>query len=164
MGEANRRQLLVQTQALEAMVVDTPGGRIHVQWDQDASVTPNAQLMTRKPESVIHHSDQGSQYTSIAFGNRCKEMGVRPSMGSVGDAYDNAMAESFFASLECELIARRSWKTKTEARLAVFTWIEGWYNPRRRHSGLNYQSPNNFERKHQQKSTYTENQLTHELQ
>lgn len=70
-------------------------------------------------------------------------------MGSVGDAYDNAMAESFFASLECELIARRSWKTKTEARLAVFTWIESWYNPRRRHSGLNYLSPVNFERKHE---------------
>lgn len=67
---------------------------------------------------------QGSQCTSIAFGNRCKEMGVRPSMGSLGDAYDNAMAESFFASLEGELMARRSWKTKTEARLGVFTWIE----------------------------------------
>ena len=124
----------------------------------------NMALMTRKPESVIHHSDQGSQYTSIAFGNRCKEMGVRPSMGTVGDAYDNAMAESFFASLECELIARRSWKTKTEARLAVFTWIESWYNPRRRHSGLDYQSPNNFERKHQQKSTHIENQIANELQ
>ena len=84
-------------------------------------VIMNMALLTRKPESVIHHSDQGSQYTSIAFGNRCKEMGVRPSMGTVGDAYDNAMAESFFASLECELIARRTWKTKTEARLAVFT-------------------------------------------
>ena len=107
----------------------------------------NMALLTRKPQSVIHHSDQGSQYTSIAFGNRCKEMGVRPSMGSVGDAYDNAMAESFFASLECELIARRSWKTMTEARLAVFTWIESWYNPRRRHSGLGYLSPVNFERK-----------------
>ena len=66
-------------------------------------------------------------------------------MGSVGDAYDNAMAESFFASLECELIDRRSWQTKTEARLALFTWIEGWYNPRRRHSALNYLSPMNFE-------------------
>lgn len=67
-------------------------------------------------------------------------------MGSIGDAYDNAMAESFFASLECELIDRRSFKTKTEARLAVFSWIEGWYNPRRRHSGLGYRSPVNFER------------------
>jgi putative transposase len=105
-------------------------------------------LMTRKPQSVIHHSDQGSQYTSIEFGNRCKQMGVRPSMGSVGDAYDNAMAESFFATLECELIDRRVWKTQTEARLAVFTWIEGWYNPRRLHSALGYMSPINFERKH----------------
>lgn len=111
----------------------------------------NMALMTRKPESVIHHSDQGSQYTSIAFDNRYKEMGVRPSMGTVGDAYDNAMAESFFATLECELIARRTWKTKTDARLGVFTWIESWYNPRRRHSGLNYQSPNNFEGMHQKK-------------
>lgn len=111
----------------------------------------NMALLTRKPESVIHHSDQGSQYTSIAFGNRCKEMGVRPSMGTVGDAYDNAMAESFFASLECELIARRTWKTKTEARLAIFTWIETWYNPRRRHSGLGQMSPINFETKEQEK-------------
>ena len=126
-------------------------------------LAPNMALMTRKPESVIHHSDQGSQYTSIAFGTRCKEMGVRPSMGTVGDAYDNAMAERFFASLKCELIARRSWKTKTEARLAVFTWIESWYNPRRRHSGLNYQSPNNFERNHQEKTITTENQTIDEL-
>ena len=111
----------------------------------------NMALLTRKPESVIHHSDQGSQYTSIAFGQRCKAMGVRPSMGSVGDAYDNAMAESFFASLECELIDRRVWQTKTQARLDVFTWIEGWYNPRRRHSGVGQMSPNNFERKHAQK-------------
>ena len=66
-------------------------------------------------------------------------------MGSVGDAYDNAMAESFFASLECELIDRRTFKTKTEARLALFTYIEGWYNPRRRHSALGYRSPANFE-------------------
>ena len=104
-------------------------------------------LYTRKPNGVIHHSDQGSQYTSTAFGQRCQQMGVRPSMGSVGDAYDNAMAESFFARLECELIARRSWKTKEEARSAVFTWIESWYNPRRRHSALGYLSPNQFERR-----------------
>lgn len=106
----------------------------------------NMALLTRKPESVIHHSDQGSQYTSVAFGKRCKEMGVRPSMGTVGDAYDNAMAESFFATLECELIDRRVWKTHTEARLAIFTWIEAWYNPHRRHSSLGQISPINFER------------------
>ena len=70
-------------------------------------------------------------------------------MGSVGDAYDNAMAESFFATLECELLERRSFKTKTEARTALFTYIEGWHNPHRRHSGLDYLSPLNFERKHQ---------------
>ena len=67
-------------------------------------------------------------------------------MGTVGDAYDNAMAESFFATLECELIDRRTWKTKAEARLAIFTWIESWYNPLRRHSGLGQRSPNAFER------------------
>ena len=108
----------------------------------------NMALHTRKPESVIHHSDQGSQYASIAFGSRCNEMGVRPSMGTVGDAYDNAMAESFFATLECELIERRSFKTKAEARTALFTWIEGWYNPRRLHSALGYLSPTNFEEAH----------------
>ena len=108
----------------------------------------NMALQQRRPDGVIHHSDQGSQYTSIAFGERCKKMGVRPSMGTVGDAYDNAMAESFFATLECELIDRRSWQTKTEARLALFTYIEGWYNPRRRHSALGQTSPANFERKH----------------
>ena len=109
----------------------------------------NMALITRKPQGVIHHSDQGSQYTSVDFGKRCKEMGVRPSMGSVGDAYDNAMAESFFATLECELLDRRSFKTKTEVRMALFTYIEGWYNPHRRHSALGYLSPANFEAKHQ---------------
>ena len=102
-----------------------------------------------RPGNVIHHSDQGSQYTSISFGKRCGEMGVRPSMGSVGDAYDNAMAESFFASLECELIDRRVFKTKTEARLALFTWIEGWYNARRLHLSLGHRSPNQFEPDHE---------------
>jgi putative transposase len=116
----------------------------------------NMALLTRKPESVIHHSDQGSQYTSVAFGKRCKEMGVRPSMGTVGDAYDNAMAESFFATLECELIDRRVWRTHTEARLAIFTWIEAWYNPHRRHSSLGQMSPINFERLYVQKKEKTE--------
>jgi putative transposase len=105
-------------------------------------------VTTRHAKGVIHHSDQGSQYTSIEFGNRCRQLGVQISMGTVGDAYDNAMAESFFATLECELIDRRVWETQTEARLAVFAWIEGWYNPRRLHSGLDYMSPVNFERKH----------------
>jgi putative transposase len=94
---------------------------------------------------VIFHSDHGTQYTSIAFGQRCEELGVRPSMGSVGDAYDNALAESFFASLECEVLDRNHFKTREEARTAVFSWIEGWYNPHRRHSSLGYLSPKQFE-------------------
>jgi putative transposase len=102
----------------------------------------------RQPSSVIHHSDRGTQYTSIAFGHRCQQAGVRPSMGSVGDAYDNALCESFFASLECELLDRRGFQTHAEARMAVFRYIEGWYNPHRRHSALDYQSPVNYERKH----------------
>ncbi len=106
----------------------------------------NMALTQRNATNVIHHSDQGSQYTSVTFGLRCKEAGVRPSMGSVGDAYDNAMCESFFATLECELLDRRKFKTKTEARMAIFQFIEGWYNPGRRHSALGYQSPINFER------------------
>ena len=73
-------------------------------------------------------------------------MGVRLSMGSVGDAYDNAMTESFFASLVCELIDRRSWKSFAEAHMAIFTRIEGWYNPRRRHSGIDQKSSINFEK------------------
>ena len=95
----------------------------------------------RRPEGVIHHSDQGSQYTSLAFGKRCKEAGVRPSMGSVGDAYDNAMCESFFATLECELLERRRFTSKIEAKMACFSFIEGWYNPVRLHSALGYRSP-----------------------
>ena len=154
--------LAVVTDACSRKVVGWAFG-VHMTADLVISAL-NMALHTRRPESVIHHSDQGSQYTSIAFGNRCREMGVRPSMGTVGDAYDNAMAESFFATLECELIARRSWKTKTEARLSVFTWIESWYNPHRRHSALNYLSPNNFERKQQEKPIASENQTIPELQ
>lgn len=104
-------------------------------------------LWQRRPSEVIHHSDQGTQYTSIAFGLRCKEAGVRPSMGSVGDCFDNAMCESFFATLECELLDRRRFKTQAEARIAIFEFIEGWYNPRRRHSALGYESPMSYERR-----------------
>ena len=107
----------------------------------------NMALTQRRPVGVIHHSDQGSQYTSIAFSLRCKEAGVRPSMGSVGNAYDNAMCESFFATLECELLDRWKFQTKAEARMAIFQFIEGWYNPGRRHSALGYTSPINYERK-----------------
>ena len=102
----------------------------------------------RRPGQVVHHSDQGTQYTSIAFGTRCREMGVRPSMGSVGDCFDNAMAESFFATLECELLERRRFKSQAEAEIALFDFIEGWYNPQRRHSSLGYLSPVQYEKHH----------------
>jgi putative transposase len=108
----------------------------------------NMAVSQRRPRQVIHHSDRGRQYASIAFSQRCQEVGVRTSMGRVGDAYDNAMAESFFASLECELISRHSFRTKAEAQRALFAYIEGWYNSRRRHSGIGRVSPIAFERSH----------------
>ena len=102
----------------------------------------------RRPHGVIHHSDHGSQYTSLAFGKRCGQAGIRPSMGSLGDCYDNALCESFFATLECELLDRRSFRSTEEARHAVFEFIEGWYNPHRRHSALGQISPARFELAH----------------
>lgn len=105
-------------------------------------------LEQRKPSNVIHHSDQGCQYTSIAFGKRCRDAGARPSMGSVGDCFDNALCESFFATLECELLDQRPLRSHREAEAAIFTFIEGWYNPHRLHSAIGYQSPVNFERRH----------------
>ncbi len=113
----------------------------------------NMALWQRRPRLVVHHSDHGTQYTSIAFGKRCREAGVRPSMGSVGDCYDNALCESFFATLECELLDRRRFRTQAEARMAVFDFIEGFYNPRRRHSSLGYLSPINYERRKQETRT-----------
>jgi putative transposase len=147
-----------------AVVIDVWSRRV-VGWQIGEQMTSdlvinalNMALTQRKPESVIHHSDQGSQYTSLAFGKRCEQFGVRPSMGTVGDAYDNAMAESFFASLEVELFNRRTFKTKSEARTALFTYIEAWYNPRRRHSGIGQKSPAAFEQKH---ASRFESRVTH---
>ncbi len=96
---------------------------------------------------VIHHSDHGCQYTSLLFGHQCEQVGIRCSMGSVGDCYDNAMAESFFATLECELLDGRIFRTRAEARTALFDYIEVFYNRQRRHSALGYQSPDAFERR-----------------
>ncbi|MGH7754746.1 MAG: IS3 family transposase [Vulcanimicrobiaceae bacterium] len=107
----------------------------------------NMAIYRRKPTNVIHHSDQGCQYTSIAFGKRCEEAGVRPSMGSVGDCYDNAMCESFNATLECELLVKHRFRNQREAALAVFDYIEGFYNPRRRHTSIGNLSPVEFERR-----------------
>jgi putative transposase len=137
-----------------AVVLDAFSRRI-VGWSMGTSLATrlvldalNMALATRRPNGVIHHSDQGSQYTSTTFGHRCREAGVRPSMGSVGDAYDNAMCESFFATLECELLARRRFKTQVEAQTAVFEFMEGFYNRRRRHSSIGYFSPVEYERRH----------------
>ena len=107
----------------------------------------NMAIAQRRPDGVIHHSDKGAQYTSLAFGKRCRDRGIVTSTGSAGDCYDNAMAESFFATLECELIDRRSFRTQAEARMAIFAFLEGWYNTKRRHSRLGYLSPNEFERR-----------------
>jgi len=107
----------------------------------------NMALVLRRPAGIVHHSDRGCQYTSYAFGKRCQEMNVMPSMGSVGDAYDNAMAETFFATLEKELLSQGPFKSQAEAPTATFRFLEGWYNPHRRHSALGYLSPINFERK-----------------
>ena len=97
-----------------------------------------------------------TQYTSIAFGNHCQDAGVSPSMGTVGDCFDNAMAESFFATLECELLDRTVFRTRDEARLEVFDFIEGFYNPKRRHSSIGYLSPVKFEaRYHEQNDKIT---------
>jgi putative transposase len=141
-----------------AMVLDVYSRRI-VGWSMETHLRTelilaalNMAITQRQPSAVIHHSDRGCQYTSYAFGKRCREAGVMPSMGSVGDAYDNAMAESFFATLERELLNRRRFKTQAEAKMAVFEWIEGWYNPHRRHSSLGYRSPVNYERAHQRSS------------
>lgn len=104
-------------------------------------------LQQRRPQGVIHHSDHGTQYTSLAFGQGCQEAGVRPSMGSVGDCLDNALCESFVATLECELLERARFSTQAAATLGIFHYIEGWYNPRRLQSALGYESPLADERK-----------------
>jgi putative transposase len=105
----------------------------------------NMAIHRRRPKNVIQHSDQGCQYTSVAFGKRCEETGVRPSMGSVGDCYDNAMCESFNATLECELLVKHRFKDRREAEIAIFRFIEGWYNPRRRHTSIGNISPMQLE-------------------
>jgi putative transposase len=102
-------------------------------------------LQMRTPREVVHHSDRGSQYTSIAFGARCREAGVLRSMGRVGDCYDNALCESFFATLKTEWTHRFTYRTRSEARLSVFTFLESWYNHRRLHSALGQQTPAAFE-------------------
>jgi putative transposase len=99
----------------------------------------------RPAPGLVHHSDQGSQYVSLALGQRCRQAGIELSMGSRGCAYDNAVCESFFKTVKNELVDRRSWPTKAEARHAIFDFIETFYNRRRRHSTLGYLSPAEYE-------------------
>ena len=95
---------------------------------------------------LVHHFDQGSQYVALRFGERCREIGVHQSMGSKGDCFDNAVAESFFATLEKDLLRRQSFATRQDARTAVFDYIETFYNPVRLHSTLGYRSPIEYEK------------------
>ncbi len=98
------------------------------------------------PGQTVLHSDRGVQYTSWAFGHRLRDAGLLGSVGRVGSAYDNAMMESFFSTLQRELLDRRSWTTRRELASAIFEWIEAWYNPRRRHTSIGYLSPVDYER------------------
>lgn len=99
----------------------------------------------RPPAGLIHHSDRGSQYSSLIFGATLRESGIMPSMGSRGDAYDNAPSESFMSTIKEEWIKRHRYTTRDSARLSIFRYIETFYNPRRRHSSLGYRSPDVFE-------------------
>jgi putative transposase len=106
----------------------------------------NMAIYTRRPQpGLVHHSDRGSQYTSVEFGSRLKEAGLLSSMGSVADAYDNSMAESFVSTLKRELIRRHSWANRQTVRTAIFEYVEGFYNTRRRHSALGHLSPSEYE-------------------
>lgn len=110
-------------------------------------------ILRRRPTGpVIHHSDQGTQYTSLAFGRRLREAGIAPSMGSRGDAYDNALAESFWSTLDRELLDDTVFLDRASARLAVFNYIESWFNPWRRHSSIAMLSPAAFERRWRQEN------------
>jgi len=137
-----------------ATVLDVFSRRI-VGWAMDARAQTelvldalNMAVWNRRPgEGVIHHSDHGSQYTSLAFTNRLKQAGLVGSMGTVGDALDNAPAESFNATLQTELLNRGRWPTRSSLTTAIFSFIEGFYNRKRRHSALGYLSPDDYERK-----------------
>lgn len=137
-----------------AAVVDAFSRRV-VGWSMGERATAELAIeavtmavWNRRPEpGVIHHSDHGAQYASLAFGHALREAGILGSMGTVGDALDNAVAESFFATLQTELLDRQRWPTRQSLITAIFEYIEGFYNRRRRHSTLGYLSPLDFERR-----------------
>ena len=120
-------------------------------------------VWNRRPAGVVHHSDRGAQYTSVTFSRRCAEASVVPSMGSIGDAYDNALAEAFFATLETELLMRQTFASRKAARLALFDYIEAFYNSHRRHSALGYLSPAEFERQRGQRLEVHQERVREEM-
>jgi putative transposase len=138
-----------------AAVMDACSRRIigwSIDWRQATDLVIDAigmAILRRRPpgEATILHSDHGAQYTSWAFGKRLREARLLGSMGTVGDCYDNSMMESFWATMQLELLDRRAWKTRDELANAIFEWIECWYNPKRRHSSIGMLSPVEFERR-----------------
>jgi putative transposase len=135
-----------------AFILDTHSRRI-VGWSMDSHMRTelvvdalDMAVWRRKPSAgLVHHSDRGVQYTAISFGKRLEEVGIVPSMGRTGTALDNAMAESFIATLKTELVHRRRFPDREVARSAIFEYLEGFYNRRRLHSALSYQSPMSYE-------------------
>ena len=135
-----------------AVVIDAWSRRVvgwsiadHMRAELVADAIDMATWRRRPPKGAIAHSDHGSNYCSWVFGQRLRTAGLLGSMGTVGDALDNAVAESFFASLQCELLDRHHWPTRAGLARAMFHWIESFYNPIRRHSTLGYLSPVDFE-------------------
>jgi putative transposase len=114
----------------------------------EAALAMALQRRRPAPSGLVHHSDRGSQYTSYSFGQRLIDAGIAASMGSKGDAYDNAMMESFFGTLKIELIDRCRWRTRSQVTTAVLSYIEGWYNPKRLQRALGWRSPLEFEAHH----------------
>jgi putative transposase len=138
-----------------AVVLDVFSRRV-VGWSIDAA--PTAALVTnalgmaiglRRPDGTVIHSDQGTQFTSWAFTRRALDSGLLPSMGSVGDCFDNAVVESFWSRMQVELLDRQRWRTRVELANAIFEYIEIFYNRQRRHSALGMLTPIDFEAGHQ---------------
>ncbi len=135
-----------------AFILDTHSRRI-VGWSMDSHMRTELvvdalemAVWRRKPSAgLVHHSDRGVQYTAISFGKRLEEVGIVPSMGRTGSALDNAMAESFVSTLKAELVDRHRFPTREAAKIAIFEYVEGFYNRVRRHSPLGYQSPHDYE-------------------
>jgi putative transposase len=138
-----------------AVVLDTFSRRIvgwsmadHLRTELVLDALDMAIAQRQPAPGLVHHTDHGCQYTSLAFGRRLQHAGLVASMGTIGDALDNAVAESFFATLECELLDRFDWPTRQTLRTAVFDFIEVFYNRQRRHSTLDYDTPADYEHQH----------------